>query len=231
MGMNIFLGYSFLPPDRPIAADVMALIETHGARVFTGENLGGESLTPAIKARIEESDALVALFTPRDKKPNGRYGPPPWVRDELNHARSLTKPAIAIVDERIDVEPGMFQGHEYIPYKRKAPLPSFIKLGQTLRGWELLVGRMIKVRILPDELGRHAASGNGLVACQCRLWFQGQATAWQDVSVAPEFGGAFVYVRGAQDDSLIEVQIKLGNETWKSPAAAQWVQVEFSKAV
>ena len=56
--MKVFLAYAFRDQDRDLVADVEALFESHNVRLVTGEQLGGQALTPAVKERILESHGL-----------------------------------------------------------------------------------------------------------------------------------------------------------------------------
>jgi len=230
--LKVFLGFSFDDATRPLAAAVEGLLESHEAQVITGEDLGGGSVTQAVEARIEQAHALVALLTPDERKANGRYACKPWVHDELIIARTRQKLAIAVLDDR--VEPGgAYKEHELIPFLAEAPLPAFLKLSRTIGQWKRQIGRLVRVRILPDTLAQKvadSADSNGGEPCESRLVaVDGVSGPWQAAPVVHEIGGTFAYVRGAQDDTRVQLRITLGNEVWQSPAANQWMDLKLEK--
>lgn len=226
--MKVFLAFSFRPPDRDLVGHVDQLIASHyRARPLTGENLGGEQLTPAVQDRIDKCDALVAVLTRRDAKQAGGYTTHQWVLDELGYARNNKKLAIALVEDGVDIG-GMFQPHEYIPLDPAQPLAAFLRLSDTLSLWKSEKGRTVKVQILPPDFGaRIGAGGNGM-QCSYRLWNQGKYGPWIEATPVPEgAAGTFVYVEGVQDDHLIQIQFKVKAKLLQSAATSQWLQVEF----
>lgn len=225
---TIFLAFSFHQEDRGLVKIVEQVLASHDVRPDNGEDLGGEALTPAIRVRIDRSDALVGLLTPRDEKPTGRFGTHPWVRDEINYARAKEKPAIAIIDIRVDLE-GAFQEHERIDYNAESPLPAVLKLMRTIGEWKRNAGRRVKVRILPDELGEQVSDGREGVKCSYRLIRNGNRGVWQEAATVREVGGTFAYLRGIQDDSLIQLRAQISGDTWLSAAAPHWMYVELKK--
>lgn len=64
--MKVFLAFSFRPDDKSLVRYLEQLLSSHFVQVVTGERLGGEQLTPAVKGRIEQADGLVAPPTRRD---------------------------------------------------------------------------------------------------------------------------------------------------------------------
>src|SRR6185295_14081986 len=115
--MKIFLGFAFREVDQDLARWCDQLFASQFAHTVTGERLGGEALTPAVQARIDQCDVLVGLLTQRDLKADGKYTTHDWVRDEINYARNKGKPAIAVVEKNVDVG-GMYQANEIIPLDR-----------------------------------------------------------------------------------------------------------------
>lgn len=225
--LKVFLGFSFRKEDRDLVGDVQTLLEAQRVRLVTGEITAGEVLTPAIKSLIEESDALVALLTARDQQANGRFTTHEWVRDELNHAREKKKPAIPLVDKSVELA-GFYQEHERIDYDPAAPLPAFLKLTRTIGEWDRKAGHLVKIRVLPDSLGQRLGADDAAI-CRYRLTNDGKSTEWFEGRILREIGGAFAYVPGVERDSLIELRVKFGNETWTSVAEPQWMQMKLSK--
>jgi hypothetical protein len=226
--MKVFLAFSFRPEDKEVVDWVDRLMATQEIRPVTGEGLGGEQLTPAVEARIDECDALVALLTRREAIANGGYTTHSWVRDELGYARAgRRKPAIALIESGVSND-GMQQPHEHIPFDRANPVPALIRLSETLRTWKREMGRTIKVQVLPPKLAAAIPRGNG-VRCRYRKWLLGRPTPWVEVTPVPELGGTFVHVEGVQEEHLIELEVEHQGKTWYSPATSQWMQITLEE--
>ena len=205
---------------------IESLLASHDVRLMTGDRLGGQALTIAIKAKIDRADALVALLTRREKLPKGKWRSHPWVQDELGYAKATNKPAIAFVEDGVAVE-GAYANDERINYLPKDPLPAFLALSQTIGTWKSELGRFVKVRILPDLL---AEKLSGDVKCQYRFINDGQPGEWRDTDLIGEVGGVFLYVKGVHDETLIRVRITVDDVSWQSLAIPSgWTSVELKQ--
>lgn len=222
MGLKIFLSYRFHDHNRALAATVTNLLESHGVHVITGEDLGGEPVSATVQGYIQEADALVALVTadPPGVKKGSR-----WVQDEVVIARTLNKPAIALVEPGLGKRWGAFSENERIPYLPADQLPAFLKLSRTIRLWKNKVGSLVKIRLEPLSLARQLESG----ACEARLVENGQAGPWQSVTLHPEQGSIYVYVPGVQDESLLQVRATHKSQQWVSEEEPQWLTVRLKK--
>ncbi|HEY5990157.1 MAG TPA: hypothetical protein VIV12_27790, partial [Streptosporangiaceae bacterium] len=128
--MKVFLSYHFRG-DGDLAQAVERLLSSHDALPAKGRRLGGEQLTAEVRRLIENCDGLIALMTRREPLGDGdRWVTHPWVRDEYGHARATDKPAIALVEDGVEVE-GAYAGHEWIPLDRESPLEAFLALSET----------------------------------------------------------------------------------------------------
>jgi len=223
---RIFLAFAFRDADRQLANQVQQLLGSHDVPVITGENLGGEALTPAVKERINDSDALIALLTQRDKINKNKFTTHQWVQEELNYARDSKIRNIAMIETGVDVG-GMYASHEYIPFERQNPLPAFLRLSDTVGQWKREIGRTLKVMILPPDLAR--TIGQGEIKCRYRFSAEGKWTKWNESDTFREIGGTFVYLEGVRDDHTIQLEVKLKQAKWQSIATPQWVQIELSQ--
>jgi hypothetical protein len=222
---KIFLSFSFQPQDRELSGFVEQLLASHNLQVATGRRLGGEALTQAIMNRISECDGLVALLTRRDQLAAGGWTTHPWVRDEMSYARNTSKRAIALVEEGVNTG-GAYNENEFIVFNRDHPFDAFLALSDTIGLWKREAGRTLKIRILPENVGRQVVhSANAL--CRYRFMNNGIFTEWKQAVQVPEIGGAFVYINGVQDDSLIQLWLEDGVTRWESPATSQWVNIEL----
>jgi hypothetical protein len=225
---RVFLAFSFRPEDRELVSGIEHLLESHNLRTVTGESVGGEALTPAVEARIDASHALIALLTPRERKEDGRYTTHDWVRDELNYARAHHKPTIALLHTDVDLA-GMYAEHERVDYDPNSPLSAFIKLSQTIGTWKRAAGRQDKIRVLPEEFGHQLTDGRRDRAGSYRLIRSGRPGPWERAVIIREVGGAFAYLSGVDDDSLIQLRIQFSGHTWISEAAAHTMHVTLKQ--
>jgi hypothetical protein len=225
--MNVFLAFSFRTEDRPLVRYVEQLLASQLVQVVTGERLGGEQLTPAVKARIEQADALVALLTRRDQLTGGGWTTHDWVKDEIGYARAKGKRAIALVEDGVDVG-GMYEPHECIHLIRDTVIDALLILSENVSLWKWERGRTVKVQILPQELAQKIGVGGPGIRCMHRLCLNGKYSEWREATPVPELGGTFVYIEGVQDDQLVQIRVEEPNKAWQSPATAQWLQVQLN---
>ena len=224
--MRIFLGFSFGDEDKTIVDQVDQLIASHLVQVTTGERLGGDQLTPAVQKRIDEGDAIVAMLTRRDRRQDGKWTTHQWVLDEIGWARAKGKRAIALVESGVEIS-GMFQPHEYIVLDKAHPSEALLALSETIGLWRKEVGRTVKVQVLPDEIAQLIVADENGAKLRHRLWQDGSCSQWQALTPVPEIGGTFVFVKGVQDDHLIQLQVQQANKSLESSATSQWIQVKF----
>jgi hypothetical protein len=225
--MKIFLAFSFRDSDKTLVAIIADLLASHSILTITGEDLGGEQLTPAVEKRIDDCDGLIGLLTQRDKLAGDGWTTHEWVRDEIGYARSIKIKAIALVENGVSVG-GMNQPNEFIVIDKNSPLAALVKLSRTIGEWKREAGRTVKVQILPSSIAKKLGGGSDL-QCQHRLWTQGKRTDWCEVTPVPEAGGTFVYIPGIADEHLVELRIIDQNGIWKSDACSQWMQIKLSR--
>jgi hypothetical protein len=133
--MRIFLSFSFREKDRDQVNVVERLLSSHGARLVSGEALAGTVVTEAIKQRLLLADALVGLFTRRNRLADGTWTTHDWVRDEYIYVRSLNKPALALVEDGVKVG-GVLQGQAFISLDRRTLLPGVLALSEVVGRWK-----------------------------------------------------------------------------------------------
>lgn len=226
---RVFLSFSFRDRDRDVVAWLDQLVRSHDIVPITGKRLGGEALTPAVQARIEESEAVIALLSRRDELAGGGWTTHPWVRDELNYARGRNMRTIALVEEGVQTG-GAYGEDEWIPFSRENPLEAVLALSDTIALWKRQTGRLVKIQILPDTLAQEAALAAGTMTCWYRFVIDGEYTEWREAQQVGEVAGTFIYITGVQDDYLIQLRIEHENNRWMSLATSQWVPVELRPA-
>ncbi len=168
---KVFVAFPFKPKAGVVVHEAVAaigrLVVSHSLVCVTGESLGGNALTPAVRHLITQSDALIALLT-REKKIAGKnkWQPSQWVRDEMTAARVAGKPVIALVEPGVELA-GLFAENERIDFDPKHPVDALVQLSETIRIWKEDAGRYLLVRLLPDQAAALAQDGN--FKCKVRL--------------------------------------------------------------
>lgn len=214
---SIFLSYSFSKPeDRVIVAELEDVFRSLGLLAVPGLNLGGEQLTDAVKARIRDSDGLVALASRRDQLASGAWVTHPWIRDEYGYAKSTDMNAILLLENGV-ANDGAYASHEYIPFDRSNLTPALLKLAKTPGIWKDRAGNYLKVLLLPDDLLENLQSPS----FQYQYISRGDSLGWQDVRPVKEPGGLFLHLNGARDGYLIEVKVSSPGGVRLSKATAQ----------
>jgi len=206
---------------------IVDILESHMVRTITGEELGGGALTNTIMGRINNSDALIALITPGEQRLDGSYTPHTWVRDELNYARGRNKRAISLLQQSILPE-GAWQEHEYIKFDPANLLPALRRLVKTIGQWKKEDGRLVKVMLLPEEVGTKVVLNKA--TCKYRFFKNGRPSEWKKADVVGEVGGSFAFIFCPYDDSLLEIRTKIGRDEWGSKAFNQFIPANFKKA-
>jgi hypothetical protein len=225
--MKVFLAFSFRNEDKPIVNYLEQLLASQLVNIITGERLGGEQLTLAVKARIEQADALVALLTRRDQLAGGGWTTHDWVKDKIGYARAKGKRAIALVEDGVEVG-GMYEPHECIHLTKDSVVDALLILSETVSQWKWEGGRTVKVQILPQELAQKVGVGGPGIRCRHRLCLNGKYSEWREATPVPELGGTFIYIEGVQDDQLVQIRVDESDKVWQSPATAQWLQVQLN---
>lgn len=201
---DVFLSYRYDDANKELARKAEELLESHSLRAVTGDVLGGEAVTPELLHQIEEADGLVALLTRRDQLVDGSWTTHPFCLDELKHARTKEKPAIALLEDGVKAG-GMFQEHEYITFKPADPLPAFLKLSRTLWQWKLRGGRIQRVQMLPSELTQELYTKGKGCQWEYRVSNGLRDSKWMEAEPRKEGQGVFLLVRIQEDTTLIEI--------------------------
>lgn len=221
---RVFLSYSFRDADREPARWVRTVLESHGIRAITGEALGGGGLTATVKARIDQSDAFVGIWTRREAidEAGTKFRTSNWLIEEANYARHSKKPTVLLVEEGVDAS-GMWEAHERLAFSRDRPLEAILRFGQTLGVWRDEHGRIVEVRLTPDDIARKAAQPGSGYECHYRLHRGHEVGEWTRANVRSHSGGVLTHLFGVTDDQLFEIWLKSPNDSWMAPASASYV--------
>lgn len=222
---RIFVAHAFRSEDRGLVALIDQLLASHDARAVTGERLGGGGVTREIRERISECDGLVAILTRRDRLERGAWTTHDWVNSELQFARDREKPAIALVEDGVEVG-GAYSEHERIHFTRERLAEALLALSETVGEWKRSHGRKL-IQILPEDIASALGEANRACRCRYRFWVNGEERAWKDGKVLPLPGGTFVVIKGVHDDYLVQLEVEVDGASWWSKATAQHVPVNL----
>jgi hypothetical protein len=230
---SVFLSFHF-EDDNQLVTDIRSRVERQGLEPVTGERLGGSEVPRTVKDRIRTADATIALLTRRY-----RLGDPklklwdtyPWVRDELNYAYQLDKPAIAIVETGVEIA-GAFSTYERITFEREQWAVALKKLEETLLLWTGgLPAKPFRVQLLGDKLSKQLRQASQ-AHCRYRWWAPPSIPEeWTSAQILFITGGIYFFARRPPDESaLIEVQILEGDKPqWDSPWTGLEVTLNLSR--
>ena len=231
---TVFFSYHF-EEDQELVRAIIKCIERHGLELVTGKRLGGGEVPSAVKDRIQSADSLIALMTRRYKiaEPNLElWDTYPWVRDELTYGYQLRKPAIAIVESRVEVA-GAFSTYERITFDRGHWNSAIEALDQTLLLWTGHLGaKPIKVHLGPAERLRQLGIDERLW-CRYRWWLPPAVPEeWVRADIIREVGSLhFLACRPGDSSALIQIEIlKDGEPEWRSDWRTLEVFVELRRA-
>jgi hypothetical protein len=236
---QVFLSYTYSPhPDYQAgSADLRKMvgmvIEAMDVREANGEDLGGQGLNDEIRARITESDALIALLVPHMPAgmPPGQPVPlqnPPWVAEEFAWAKGNGKPAIKIIHKALAVG-GMFAADEYIVHDPAAMAETLLKLMRTIALWRRQQGRPTQILL---SLGGSEAEFDidAPHECECQvLTADFKRSEWRPVSIWPEPGALNVFVRGVPDKAKLRLRLRSGAVHWVSDFQSPMGRVQLTK--
>lgn len=231
---QIFLSFHFSTrpdhPDRILADQVRDLLLSHGITPVTGEQLGGQALTPAVMKKIEASDGLIALCTRRERiKDSDQWITHPWVEDEFNHACSLEIRAIRLLQASV-ANSGAYSSRQYIEYDPNDAVQALLKLSKTIGDWKYEAGRPLKIQLLlqPQAKAARFSDGDDSYRWEYRFYRNGKPTGWAKAGLVPEPGGLFLYLEGVRDDDLIQVQLSAPRQFQRtSKATPMWLPIEL----
>jgi hypothetical protein len=152
--MKIFIAYGFTPQNQWIKDLMYPLVEAHGFEIDNGENVQGESITPAVMDRIKKADGLIGILTKVDQVGNGSWTTRRWVQDELVTARNSRKLFLEVRDNLIDPNRGSLADTQPIEFDESSSKELLIiRLAGVLTRWKQKL-RKQHVSLIPLEKTR-----------------------------------------------------------------------------
>ena len=82
---------------------------------------------------------------------------------------------------------------------------------------------------MASDLVRNGRFLGGLMTVEYRFIVGGELKPWIPVTPILEVGGPVVYLPGAQDGFMIQLQVKDGPDQWISPATPQLIEIKLEK--
>ena len=219
-----FLSYTYRShPDHEADLDrlrryVVRTVEAMGLRVTDGVDVGGRPLDEALKARIKDADALIALVTPQAADGTGEPVEPAFVLSEFQYAQGLQKPTICVLHHSLVVH-GLGNANEYAAYTPGKELDVVLKLMNTIALWKRDCGRKARVRIEPEDL---AARYDEIQGDRCFFQVISPDGGFRDFEKAVFFlepGAAYALLPNLRDGERVRLRVQQGGSTWQSRQA------------
>ncbi len=220
---TVFLSYTYRPhPQHESDLErlrnyVVRAIEAMGLRVIDGVDVGGHPLDDALRRRIEDSDALIALVTPQTDDAGGLVDPA-FVLSEFQHAVAQNKPTMQVLHHLQSAQSarGLVASREYTPWRPSSEVDVILKLMNTIALWKREYGQVARVRIEPEDL---AAQYDETLGDRCEFQVISQSGNFRDFQRASLFlepGAAYALLPKLRIGERVRVRLRQGNKTWHS---------------
>jgi hypothetical protein len=132
---SAFVGQSFAEADIRVNEPVRRFLEAFGLSVTTGEKPSAQTVSSKVKARIEEADIFVGIFTRRDKLAGKEeWSASAWVIDEKAYALAKGKRLVLLKEAGVSSVGGLQGDYEYLEFERGNLEDLLVRLLETLRG-------------------------------------------------------------------------------------------------
>ncbi|NZD66261.1 toll/interleukin-1 receptor domain-containing protein [Rhizobium sp. WYCCWR 11290] len=217
---TVFLSYTYRPhPDHQpdlekLRSYVVRAVEAMGLRVIDGVDVGGHPLDDALRRRIEDADALIALVTPQADDAGG-LADPAFVLSEFQYAMGQSKPTMRVL-HHLQTARGLGASHEYTPWRPSGEVDVILKLMNTIALWKREYGQMARVRIEPEDLAARYDETQG-DRCEFQVISQsGNFRDFQRASLFLEPGAAYALLPKLRVGERVRVRLRQGNTTWQS---------------
>jgi hypothetical protein len=224
-----FVASSFHDSDRGLVDGIRSVVEAFGIRPMAGRHLGGKDLNEGVRKRIKSCDALIALFTTR--KQGDGWNTHAWVLGEYEHAHTIGKPTIAIVENSIDWSHTPYGNREYITLDRGRSHEAMLELMQQVGTWKQEAGVPLNIAIQNSDIIQKYAEDPKSVNVRYRTIVRAEAEPWVEPQAIYQEPNAIVarIKIGPVPDHLIELEVTCGRVVWQSAAVRQFLQVELKR--
>jgi hypothetical protein len=226
--MRIFIGYGYNARDEWIERDVFPILQGMSLEIVHGKDMYGEVLQDAVKDRIGQADALVAFCTLRQGQRNAAFNSHIWVRDELQHAMTLHKPAVEVREKGVNNLPGLIGDRQRIELDDNR-LKCMAELVKVVSSWSMR--RLLLVPIDQKQSRRiHQAIATRQLVVRYRSRIRGIDSKYREGRIERMDKGLYLNAVGLPELSLVEIEGSttsdgvIFNTGW---ASADLVRIEF----
>jgi hypothetical protein len=220
---KVFLSYTYRPhPDHEADLErlrraLVRAIEAMGLHIIDGVDVGGRPLDDALRGRIRDADALIALVTPQADDA-GNVVAPDFVLSEFQYAEGAGKPTMRVLHHLLAAR-GLGAANERAPYKPGNELDVVLKLMNTIALWKREYGRVSRVRIEPVELAIRYDETQGH-SCEVQvISSDGRYGNFEQVRLWQEPGAAYALLPKLRDGARVRLRVRQGAKTWQSSQA------------
>ena len=232
--MKVFVGFGYNQRDAWIKELIFPLIKFFDGEILTGEDIYGEVLTDGVRNKIDECDALLGFFTPRDAMINGKFTTHTWVRDEYNYAMVKQKKTIPFIEQKVDWSQGMIGNVQHIPFDEDEKEKLIIKIVEVLcKLRNVFVNKRLYIHFIApsdiDEIRRLINQGG----VQCTYKYM--IGSWE----SPKMKAPLLRVAGAicidlknlpEENGMVSVEVAAGQQTWSSDyQSLEFLSISLSK--
>lgn len=217
---KLFLSYTYRPhPQHETDLErlrkcVVRAVEAMGLRIVDGVDVGGRPLDDALRKRIEDADALIALVTPQADDA-GNVVDPAFVLSEFQYAEGQKKPTMRVIHDLLAAR-GLGAGNEYTPYRPGAEVDVVLKLMNTIALWTREYGKVARVRVEPDELAAQYDEAQGH-RCEIQvISANGDYRDFERAKLQPEPGAAYIVLPKMRPGERVRLRLRMGAKTWQT---------------
>jgi hypothetical protein len=215
--MKIFVAYGYNERDKWVPSLVFPIIKAFGDEVITGEELQGEQITDSVIKEIEQSDALMAFVTKRQKIDETQWTTHRWVTDEISQALAYKKLVAEIREIGVDEQGGIASDRQRITYNDNERDKCLVDIVRTLGKWHS--NDTVKLQLLPEDCVqaiRPLLRNPGLRCTYKILNSEGDLSEEIPATVLPVTGGLFVHAKNIPRMSLIQIRVECAGKLWTS---------------
>lgn len=225
---SIFLSYRFgNEADDTLANQVEALVKSHGLQVVNGQNLAGRALDSEIQQRINDSDAVIALMTRRDRLQDGGWTTHDWVKRELDWARGGNKEAVALVEDGV-TPPSWGNRFHWFPHSDNSVADSILILSDVIGQWKRESGRPLLIRVEPTDIAETACRSDSTLEYQL-FDSRYSPSGWKPARVMRMPGAVCAQVDCDVDNCDIQLRLERNGEYWESDIERQFVMIQLKQ--
>lgn len=225
---KVFLSYTYRPhPDDEACLErlrrcVVRSLEAMDLLVVDGVDVGDGPLDDALRQKIKDADALIALVTPQSDDA-GNIVEPEFVLSEFQHAEGGGKPTIRVLHQGLAARGlglaarRLGAGNEYAPYTPGKEVDVILKLINTVKLWRSVHGQRAHVRIEPKDL---AAGYDEKKGDRCQFQAISPTAGFLDYEPADvwlEPGAAYAVLKKVRKGDRVRLRLSRGGKAWESP--------------